>query len=195
MSLGRSSRNFISTFTADSTTAELAWERRGVTRSQILKETERGSSERWAGIFCRKGLLYLFSEKDNLIYFLLLRQYLPKSKDWSRKTKALFLYNKLFAVFQPWIWMISKCFTKVGMEWNKMEYKLWSTSRFYPGCFFNVFFMSLLFDQTKPHTIYFIHLASYSTFYHVISAAWTKLTCGVITKILTLLLFNIYINK
>lgn len=39
-SLGRSSRNFISTLTADSTTAELAWERRGVTRSQMLEKKE-----------------------------------------------------------------------------------------------------------------------------------------------------------
>lgn len=35
-SLGNSSRNFIRTFTAESTTAELAWDSRGVTRSQML---------------------------------------------------------------------------------------------------------------------------------------------------------------
>jgi hypothetical protein len=34
--LGNNSRNFIRTFTAESTTAELAWDNRGVTRSQML---------------------------------------------------------------------------------------------------------------------------------------------------------------
>lgn len=32
--------NFISTFTAESTTAELAWDSRGVTRSQMLEVLE-----------------------------------------------------------------------------------------------------------------------------------------------------------
>lgn len=37
--------NFINTFTADSTTAELAWESLGVTRSQILRSVPRGKEE------------------------------------------------------------------------------------------------------------------------------------------------------
>lgn len=32
--------NFIRTFTADNTTAELAWESRGVTRSQMLEDVD-----------------------------------------------------------------------------------------------------------------------------------------------------------
>ena len=43
-SVGSSSINFINTFTADNTTAALAWDNRGVTRSQILHSNNMLSS-------------------------------------------------------------------------------------------------------------------------------------------------------
>lgn len=38
--------NFISTFTAESTTAELAWDSRGVTRSQMLEKEKKKGGKR-----------------------------------------------------------------------------------------------------------------------------------------------------